>query len=184
MKCSFIVFLLFTVVFSFSSHAQETTKKNKKTKGGTGAQNMTDLPYKAGYSSDFTMGNMENAKMILLLYKDFENQVWTKDGWFADTVTVIIPNGTVIKGKDSVLNAFKKQRAGLSSTSFTMDAIIPLKSQDRDQDWVALWGHQQMTLADNTAGSTSVDFQTIWGFNREKKIVYVHFYEAQPSRQQ
>lgn len=184
MKRSVILFFLFAMFFSFGSLAQETSKKYKKTKGYTGMKKITDLPYTANYSSDFAIAKMENAKIILTLYRDFENQDWTKDSWFADTVTIILPDSTVIKGKDQVIEAFKKQRAGLSSTSFEIAAIIPLKSLDHNQDWVALWGKQEMTMADNASGKAVIEFQTIWRLDKDKKVDFVHFYQAQPSKQQ
>jgi hypothetical protein len=52
----------------------------------TNAQN---LPYTAGYSSNFKMGSHDLSKMILELYKDYEaNDFKTKEGWFSDTMMV------------------------------------------------------------------------------------------------
>src|SRR3954468_21332539 len=111
MKRLTLPFFTCAILFCLTAHSQQTAKNNKQ-KSDMG---MSDQLYKANYSSDFTMGNPEDVKLVLALYKDYENQDWSKDTWFADTVMVIFPDGTMLQGREPVISAFKQQRAGFSN---------------------------------------------------------------------
>lgn len=180
--------LFFAVMALFAVHlatqAQETADKQTKVKDkpnkvkikgegvGMGTQN---YPYPVTYSSNFTMGNPAQAKMVLDLMKGYENNDFSAEAMFADTVTVITPDGTVTKGKDKMLAMFKQQRAAQSDVKFTITAVVPLRSIDKNQDWVAIWGTQNYT-ANGTKMAT--DFQDIWGLNKDGKVVYMQIFEG------
>jgi hypothetical protein len=129
------------------------------------------------------MGKSDNAKMILQLYKDFEKADWSKDNWFDDTVFVILPDGSTLRGKEAALKEFKSERESLTSAEFSFDAIIPLMSVDRAENWVALWG----TLRGNAkeAGGSEMinDFQSIWRINKAGKVDFIRFFNAKPPMQ-
>ena len=155
---------------------KEMAKKSKKAKGNT---SMTaDLPYTADYSSNFSMGKPQLAKMILDLHKDYESADWSKDSWFSDTLMAIFPDGNIIQGKDAVLEAFKKEREANSAISFRFDAIIPLMSVDRNEDWVALWGTETITSNENGATPQHQDFQSVWKINKDDKVAFIRFFNA------
>src|SRR5258708_26087419 len=104
-----------------------------------GQQKMS-YPYKATYSSDFKIGNPAHAKMILELWKDWDDNAFDRHNYFADTVVMFLSDGGVLKGKDSCLAAAKRFSGSMSSATSVLNAWIPLKSIDRNQDWVALCG--------------------------------------------
>jgi hypothetical protein len=158
MKKSTLIFLISALLFSAVSQSQS-------------------LPYKAAYSSNFKMGTHELSKIILTLYKDYEsNDLVTHASWFADTVTVLLPDGHMIRGKDEALKAFKEDREKVTNATFNMDAIIPLVSVDRKENWVALWGSQE-----SSAGKG--DFQAIWRLNKDNKVDFIKFFNAQSQQQ-
>ena len=158
-----------------NSQAQETAKRQRKSKAGAAAT--VNMPYTALYSSQFEMGEAEHTSMVLSLYKDFENQDWSKDAWFADTVMVIMADGNIAQGKEQVLETFRKFRESLSKVTFNMRAFMPLKSVDHNENWVAIWGNQAITPADGS-GQTEFEFQAVWKINAEKKVAFVRFFEA------
>jgi hypothetical protein len=143
----------------------------------------SDLPYTANYSSNFSMGKTDNAKMILQLYKDFEKADWSKDSWFDDTLFVILPDGNTLRGKEAALAEFKKEREGLNSAEFMFDAIIPLMSVDRDENWVALWGSLKGTAKEAGGSPLLNDFQSIWRINKAGKVDFIRFFNAKPPMQ-
>ena len=130
------------------------------------------LPYTANYSSNFKVATHDLSSMVLQLYKEYETADFTKDDWFADTVIAILPNGQVLQGKETVLKTFKEARKNDGDTKFAFDAIIPLTSVDRKENWVCLWGN-------STTGQGKSEFQTTWRINKDKKVDFVKFFSAQ-----
>jgi hypothetical protein len=173
------VILPAAVFLSIAANAQQPAKKQDSSKMKMQSAAAGDYPYTPIYSSNFTIGKKANAKMVLELYKDFENSDFSKDAWFSDTVMVLLADGKIMKGKDSAIAGFKRNRASLTSTDFVFRAVIPLTSVDRKQDWVALWGTQNFTAADSASTKGSLEFQAIWRVNKSKQIDFIHFFQAQ-----
>ena len=165
MKKSILIFLVTALISSVATNAQ-------------------NLPYTAGYSSNFKMGSHDLSKMILELYKDYEaNDFKTKEGWFSDTMMVFLPDGTMKRGKAEGIGVFKNFRESLGSSKFTFDAIIPLTSVDRNENWVALWGTEETT--DKTTSNTmKSEFQAIWRVNKDKKVDFIKIFTSKPPAQQ
>lgn len=157
MKKSILIFVVNALLLSFVAQAQ-------------------DLPYKVEYSSSFKVGSHDLSKMILELYKGYEANDFSKEAWFADTVVAFLPNGQVVRGKAEVMRVFKEDRQNTSIAKFTIGAVIPLTSTDRNENWVALWGSTE-----TSQGKT--EFQAIWRVNKDKKVDYMRFYNAAPSQQ-
>jgi hypothetical protein len=130
-----------------------------------------ELPYKAGYSSNFKVASHDLSKMVLELYKGYENNDFSQEASFSDTVLVILPNGQTLQGKEQVIKTFKDQRQTQSNVKFAFDAIIPLTSVDRKENWVALWGSTE-----TSQGKSS--FQSTWRISKEKKIDFIILFES------
>ena len=131
------------------------------------AQNIT-YPYTADYSSNFKIGNPEQSKIILELWKDWDDNAFDRHNYFADTVVLYLSDGSVLKGKDSCLASAKKFRGSMSTATSSIHAWIPLKTIDRNEDWVAVWGTETDTYPD---GKKEVrDLHEIWRFNKAGKV--------------
>lgn len=177
------------------SHAQDTTAiaKNKgqgkemkmkkdKMKNDMKGEMTADYPYTAEYSSRFEMGNPKYSRMILELWKDWDNgQLEKHQDYFSDTITYQTPTGEVIKGKDKFLSTGKQNRDMYSNVKSSLEVWIPLKSIDKDQDWVAVWGREDDT--DKSGKTTSSMLHEIWGFNKDGKIVFFRQYTAVPPKE-
>ena len=125
--------------------------------------------YKASYSSNFKMADQAYADKILTLWKDFENNTLDNHiGWFADTVSMVLSNGTMIKGKAENLASVKQFRGSISNYKVTVDAWVSLKCVDRDQNIVCVWGTEEYTMADGKKVKQSL--QEVWGFNKDGKV--------------
>jgi ketosteroid isomerase-like protein len=115
------------------------------------------LPYKASYSSAFVItGDQKNTRAVLQSYKDWENNKLTNaPAYFADTVTMIFPDGTTLKqGRDSMVHYFQKYRDSLSSSTIDMQAWISTKVSDKNDEWVSVWYKQ----TDVKGGKTDSSF--------------------------
>lgn len=127
------------------------------------------LPYTASYSSSFTMGNPEHSAMILQgSWKDWEmNTMDNMRNWAADTLTVYHSDNTMVKGIDSLAARWKRGRAKYSSVVTTIDAVMPVYSNDRKENWVLVWATEVDTNVDGKK-DTSYVMET-WRINKDNK---------------
>jgi ketosteroid isomerase-like protein len=133
--------------------------------------------YKANYSSDFKMGDASYSEKILAVWKDFENNDLDKHtDLFADTVTMVLAEGGVVKGKANNLASAKAFRTSVKNYKVNIDAWMSLISTDRDQHWVGIWGNESYTDKDGKQVNQRV--HEIWGFNKDGKISIMMQYEG------
>lgn len=174
MKRLLVTICAFALVFVCKeSFAQQKQKMKNGQKNMNKAVQMDKIPYpyKAGYSSDFEMGNPSYARKVLELWKDFDDNTFDAHDYFADTAVMFLSNGMVIKGKDSIYAGAKNARALMSNVTSSVDAWVPLKSIDRNENWVAIWGSDISTGPDGKVEKE--DLQEIWGFNKDGKVVFM-----------
>lgn len=139
---------------------------------------MMDYPYTANYSSKFAMGNPAHAKMILDLWKDWDDNAFDRHDYMADTLVMFFPDGTMAKGKKEALEGAKKYRGGMTSAKSSLDAWMPLRSTDKNENWVAVWGSETDTWAD---GKTETrDIHEIWRINKDGKVDFMKQFTAKP----
>ncbi|HUQ97688.1 MAG TPA: nuclear transport factor 2 family protein [Chitinophagaceae bacterium] len=142
-QATVIVMALLLFATASTAFAQQTTQVKKMKKSAMQKENrdmqQESLPYVVTYSSQFAPGKPAQSKRVLDMYHLYETADFSKADWFADTVTVITDQGQVTKGRDAVLEMFKQQRSGLYKITFSMSAVLPTHSIDRNEDWVAVW---------------------------------------------
>ena len=126
------------------------------------------LPYKAGYSSDYKIGNPAYSKMVLELWKDWDDNTFDKHDYFADTVTMYLPDSTVVKGKAENLAGAKKYRGGMTSAKSVVHAWVPLYSNDTKDNLICIWGTETDTWPDGRV--TKRDLHEVWWFNKDGKV--------------
>ncbi len=175
--CTLLLVCLCSVTFG-----QQAKMKEGKTKMKDKSMSMDNpgYPYVATYSSNFVIGDNANSKKILELWKDWDNNDFSHD-YMADTLKMFFPDGSMIQGKDSCLAAAKRMRGAMQTATSTLHAWIPLKSVDRNEDWVALWGDETDTWADGKKETRSV--QEIWRFNKDGKVDMMVQYYSKPAQQ-
>ena len=115
--------LLFSFLFlSFctTSSAQMKAKQKEdkiKIKGNDMKQKL-DYPYTAQYSSNFVICNTAHSKLILDMWKDWDdNAVGRNADRIADTVIAFFPTGDSVKGKENFLSSAKQYRGMFSSVT-------------------------------------------------------------------
>ena len=144
---------------------------------------VTDMaPYTATYSSNFAMGNPAHSKMILDLWKDWDDNAFNRHDYMADTLVMYLPDGSVVKGKQANLDAAMKYRGSMTSAKSTLNAWMPLRSTDKNEDWVALWGSETDTYPDGKVQTR--DIHEIWRINKDGKVDWMKQYTSVPSPQQ
>lgn len=160
-----------TMVLSAAWAQTDTTKKKDKMQA--------DQPtsYTATYSSKFEIGNSAYPKIITGIWKDWDDNALDRSAkMFADTVAMYTADGTMLKGKDLNLAEAKKYRSQFTTVKSTIQAIISLKSTDRNEDWVAIWGIEESSDKDGKISQTAL--HEIWKFNKDGKIDVMRQYHA------
>ena len=131
--------------------------------------------YNATYSSQFEMGINDNAKTILDLWKEYDNNELSKGAVnFADTVTINLANGMVLHGpKDSVIAGIAGARGRFDSVRSIVDVWLPLHSIDKNDQWVCVWG---VEIDSKNGKKDSMRLNENWRFNKNGKIDYMSQY--------
>ncbi len=165
------------VFLSKESVAQKQKMKAEKVSMKEKGIDNIAYPYTASYSSDFKIGNPANSKMILDLWKDYDDNSFDRHAdWFADTVVMFFPDGSNLRGKDAILAAVKNARSSFSNVTDKLVAWVPLKSVNTNENWVALWGNETDVTSDGK--TVSRDIQEVWRINKDGKVDYMKQFES------
>lgn len=132
--------------------------------------------YTATYSTSFEIGDVKNAETILELWKDWDKgDLSPSKMHFADSVTFHTGDGSIISGsRDSAVTNAQQYRDMFSTVKTTLHAVFPIKSIDKNEEWVCLWGTEVST--DKKGKTDSVYLQETWRFNKEGKIDLLYQY--------
>lgn len=166
------IFIAAIAVILYACNAEEKTTPGEETKAVTATpvviSNMSG--YEAGYSKSFEMGEAKHAETVLALWKDFDNgNLEPSKGLFADSVSFLVSDGSIIAGtRDSAIASVQAWRNTLSSVKSSVDAILPVRSIDKNENWVSIWGKEIST--DKKGKTDSVYLQESWRFNKDGKI--------------
>jgi hypothetical protein len=161
------MFLFAFAVIAMACNNNEKAKTAEPTEAV--AKPAVTLPYKVSYSSSFEMGNPEYAAKILQgSWKDWEeNKMDNMKSWVADSVLVFQSDNVVIKGADSLMANWKKGRALYTSVIDTINAVIPVYSTDKKENWVLVWATEIHTKV-NGSKDTVAAMET-WRINKDGK---------------
>ena len=119
-------------------------------------------PYKITYSSRFAIDEPKNAETILTLWKDYEegNLSAHKD-LFADSIEMYFADGfTLHASRDSVIAVAQKHRNTFTKVADRVDAVTAVKSTDKNENWVLIWGMETTTAKNGKVDS--VNLQETW----------------------
>ena len=144
--------LLIAAVASTFLFACNNEKKTNEASGQTEEKKETSItyPYKAMYSSDFSMGDPNHSKMVLDLYKMWEdNKLDEMKTLLADSVSIDFSDGNKFIGTaDSMVSFARQFRSGLASVKVGIDGWMPIHVNDTKEDYVLVWSRDYNT--DNT----------------------------------
>jgi hypothetical protein len=123
------------------------------------------------------MGNPEYSAMILKgSWKDWENNTMDNmKSWIADTIVAFHSDNTMVKGADSLIARWKRGRAKYSSVIDTVEAVMPVYSTDKDENWVLVWATEINTKTDGTKDSAAV--METWRINKDGKADMLFQYD-------
>jgi hypothetical protein len=126
-------------------------------------------PYEVMYSSKFVMDEPKNAESLLALWKAYDNGTLSagKD-LMADTLEMHLANGLMFRGsRDSIISAIQTERNTFSAAVESVNAIMAVKSTDKNEHWALIWGMEKDTHKNGKVDS--VYLMETWRFNQDGK---------------
>ena len=174
---SVLAFAIFVISCNQNSPAVEEKKDDGAAKTTAKKDSSFNYAFKALYSSSFEMGDPKNAKIVLDIWKAYQDNKLedTKTLW-ADSVTLQFANGFTFHGNpDSVLAGGKADRNNYTSLTDSVDAWISTKSTDRNEEWVCIWGREYSTSKKGKKDTTNL--QEIWRL-KEGKVNFMAQFTA------
>ena len=96
---------------------------------------------------------------------------------FADSVHFYLRDGSMIEGPlDSAFAGMVGFRSTLTSVKSTIHSVAALKSTDKGDQWVLIWGNE--TSTDKSGKTESVELHEAWMFAKNGKISTMYQYGA------
>ena len=128
-------------------------------------------PFEASFTSDWKIGNAENAVVILNLYKNLvaDAPVDSSIRFFADTLTSISFDDKVFTGSSKdFLKRVRLFREQFKTLNEEVISFVPLYSPSKNVEQVSLWVKEKGVRLNGKVDSTV--YQENWRFNSEGKI--------------
>lgn len=165
-----------------NSGTNQTEGASMKTDSGSVKTSDVTYPYPVTYSSKFEISDGANAKKILELWKDWDNgDLTVHKNYFADSVHLYFADGTNLHGvRDSIIAAAQAVRSTYKSVTSRVDAVVPLKSTDKNEQWVCIWGGEVSTDAKGKTDST--ELMETWRINKDGKTDLLYQYKGKPAQ--
>ena len=146
------------------------------------AAKMRDIqsPYTIMYSSKFVIDEPKNAETLLAMWKSYDDgNLSTSKDMIADTIEVHFPDGGMMRGsRDSIIAAVQAHRNSFASAVDKVHAVMAVKSTDKNEHWVLIWG--QETDTHKNGKIDSVELQETWKFDDNGKASLLYQYSAVP----
>jgi hypothetical protein len=122
------------------------------------------------YSASFVMDSAANTETILALWSEWNSGDLSKSrAHFADTVAFFLPDGSRMMGPtDSLIKNMQGYRSSFKGMEAAVDAIFAVKSTDKNENWVAIWGTEIQT--DMKGKVDTISLQETWRFNKAGKV--------------
>ena len=121
------------------------------------------------YSSKFVMDDPKNAESLLAIWKSYDNgNLSTAKDLFADTIEAQMGDGSTMRAaRDTMLATEQAFRNTFKSAVDRVDAIMAVKSTDKNEHWALIWGMETDTYKNGKVDSTYL--QETWRFNKDGK---------------
>jgi len=145
----------------------ETTEMTSEPKANIPANMHGFTP---NYSASFVMDDATNTETVLALWEEWKNgDLSTSRGHFADSVAFYLPDGSSMSGPtDEIIKNMQEYRSSFKGMEVSVDAVFAVKSTDKNENWVTIWGSEIQTDQNNKVDSVSL--QETWRFNKAGKV--------------
>ncbi|SHN34130.1 hypothetical protein [Chitinophaga sp. CF418] len=182
MRKTYLFVSIAFLVSCTSGSNKPTTEAVKTSDSDSTKHESLTYPYMASYSSDFEIGDAKNAQTLLALYQDWDNNtIENSKNSFADTDTMFFADGNMFAGsRDSLIAVAKRMRGQMGKVVDSIHAWVPLRSKDRDEQWVVIWTREYST--DASGKMKPKELQETWRFDKNGKINLMYQYAQLPPK--
>ena len=162
MKRIFVIISAFAII---SCNNEKTSEASAKANVPANTYGFTP-----GYSFSFVMDSAKNSETVLALWKDWKDgSLSGSRAHFADSLSLFLADGTSMVGAtDDLLKNMQDYRSSFKGMEVGVDAIFAVKSTDKNENWVAVWGTEVHT--DMNGKVDTMSLQETWRFNNAGKI--------------
>jgi hypothetical protein len=163
-------FLSAFFVLSFMACNTETTTPETEPSAEPQANVPANLSgFTPSYSVSFVMDDAANTEKVIALWADWRSGDLSQTAnYFADSVTIVFADGNSVSGtSDDVLKIAQEVRNSYKGMEVGIAAAFAVKSTDRDEHWVSIWGSEIQTDASGKVDTISL--QESWRFNQAGK---------------
>ena len=95
---------------------------------------------------------------------------------FADSVEIHLADGSMMKGlRDSIIAAGQQFRTSLGTAVSSVDAVMAVRSTDKNENWACIWGMEKNTKAGKV---DSFYLQETWRLNKDGKADLMYQFRA------
>ena len=138
--------------------------------------------YTPDYSASFSIGDVKNAETVLALYKSWDSgNLDPMKGSFSDSVEFYGSDGNIVAARrDSAMAMMQALRNKYSEVKNTVHAVFPVKSADKNENFVCIWATEYFT--DKKGKKDSTQLQETWRFDKDGKVNWVLQYSAKPPK--
>lgn len=164
--------------FFAACNSKDSAKSESNTTASEMAAKKIQSPYEILYSSQFTMDDPQNAETVLQLWKDWDNgNLSAHKDKIADSMQIYFSDGSVLhNSRDSLLASVQSYRDIYSASASQVDAVMAVKSTDKNENWVLIWGMEKNT--DKNGKTDSSHIQETWRFNKDGKADLMYQFRA------
>ncbi len=167
------VFLGLLVTASFAACTSTETKPTETVEVAT---TTVEHLYKPTYTDNFKMGDQKNVMLAEQFHKVlFEKDFKAAGDMMSDTATMNAEDGSVVKGKDSIIAYMEKSFTGVTFKNFQIVAIFPVVGENGHQ-WVDIWDEAELVFADGK--SQKYQWMDAFRFEDGKIVHFVGFGKA------
>jgi hypothetical protein len=171
------ILLLFACLVLIACNNQQKEATASEAKEEHAGVTVPNLSMPASYSSSFTTGNPEYAAMIVQgSWKDWEDKkLDNMRSWVADSVLCMHSDGTITMGVDSLTALWKRDRDSYTEVKDSINAVVPLYSTDKKENWVLVWATAYGTKANGVKDTAGI--METWRINKDGKADWLLQYD-------
>ena len=132
--------------------------------------------YKPTYTDNFKMGDQKNVLLAEQFHKVlFEKNFKAAGDMMSDTALMNAEDGSVVKGKDSILAYMEKNFNGVTFTNYSIVGIFAVVGENGHQ-WVDMWDEADVVMADGK--TQKVQWMDAFRFVDGKIVHFAGFVKA------
>jgi hypothetical protein len=134
--------IVMSVIFLIACNSSKTADEATAKVSDSTVTEKPNYPYTPTYSASFEMGDTKQALAVMNLWKDWDNGDLSRSkDLFADSVTIYSRDGSLTQGpRDSVVAESQAYRNMYTAVESRVAAVFPVRSTDKDENWVCIWG--------------------------------------------